>query len=80
MSSLEYNLDQNLDITVRRRGNTRLLVILGILLIITLTTGAYFIGYYVRPNDSSESDTSTQDVHDKFQNSVLKDNIEKELR
>ena len=75
MAKLEYDLD----VTVRRRGKTRLLVLVVLLLMITIA-GGYFIGFYVRTNNNDSAKDKTQDHHNKFQVSVDPKEIESNLR
>lgn len=79
-ASLEYNLDQ--DITIRRPGRTRLVILVGLLLILTMTTAAYFIGFYVRSASGGSSDTEDvkEAFHKKFQSSISTKEIESHLR
>lgn len=82
VTTLEYDLDH--EITIRRRGKTRIWIVLGILLLVTMTTAAYFIGYYVRPistkQQPSYSVEKLKETHKTFQGSINTKNIEDTLR
>jgi flagellar basal body-associated protein FliL len=78
MARFEYEMDN--EVTVRRRGKTRLLFLIMILLVITTSVGAYFIGFYVRNNATKSTKDNTQKYHKTFQDSVDKKKLESNLR
>lgn len=79
MANFEYNLDSDVT-TVRRRGKTRLLFLIMILLVITSAVGAYFVGYHVKINNSYPAEDNTQEFHRKYQDSVDNKKLEDNLR
>ncbi|XP_031568869.1 aminopeptidase NAALADL1-like isoform X2 [Actinia tenebrosa] len=80
MANFEYDMNFSAVTTVRRRGKTRLLFVIMILLVITSAVVAYFVGYYVRINTIQPAEDNNQEYHKRYQDSVDNKKLEDNLR